>query len=161
MLRQRTLSVAVFVPPLLIVVALGEPWFGALIAAFVAIGAWEAMRLLRQAGYAVVPVVGIAGALAVAANIAGLPGWGNYEALLVAGVVAIAGIAAFRERDTTVGLAVWMATAFGALYVGQSAATQFDIRSSSNDALGQVISSSVYLGEDGKPGALQQVDLAA
>ena len=119
MLRQRTLSVAVFVPPLLIVVALGEPWFGALIAAFVAIGAWEAMRLLRQAGYAVVPVVGIAGALAVAANIAGLPGWGNYEALLVAGVVAIAGIAAFRERDTTVGLAVWMATAFGALYVGQ------------------------------------------
>jgi phosphatidate cytidylyltransferase len=118
-LRQRTLSVAVFVPPLLIVVALGEPWFGALIAAFVAIGAWEAMRLLRQAGYAVVPLVGIAGALAVAANIAGLPGWGNYEALLVAGVVAIAGIAAFRERDTTVGLAVWMATAFGALYVGQ------------------------------------------
>jgi phosphatidate cytidylyltransferase len=118
-LRQRTVSVAVFVPPLLIVVALGEPWFGALIAAFVAIGAWEAMRLLRQAGYAVVPVVGIAGALAVAANIAGLPGWGNYEALLVAGVVAIAGIAAFRERDTTVGLAVWMATAFGALYVGQ------------------------------------------
>jgi phosphatidate cytidylyltransferase len=48
-----------------------------------------------------------------------LPGWGNYEALLVAGVVAIAGVAAFRERDTTVGLAVWMATAFGALYVGQ------------------------------------------
>ena len=119
MLRQRTLSVAVFAPPLLIVVALGEPWFGALIAAFVAIGAWEAMRLLRQAGYAVVPAVGIAGALAMAANIAGLPGWGNYEALLVAGVVAIAGVAAFRERDTTVGLAVWMATAFGALYVGQ------------------------------------------
>ncbi|HEX7544466.1 MAG TPA: phosphatidate cytidylyltransferase [Candidatus Limnocylindrales bacterium] len=119
MLRQRTLSVVAFVPPLLIVVALGEPWFGALIAAFVAIGAWEAMRLLRQAGYAVVPLVGIAGALAVAANIAGLPGWGNYEALLVAGVVAIAGIAAFRERDTTVGLAGWMATAFGALYVGQ------------------------------------------
>lgn len=119
MLRQRSLSVAAFVPPLLIVVALGEPWFGALIAAFVAIGAWEAMRLLRQAGYAVVPLVGIAGALAVAANIAGLPGWGNYEALLVAGVVAIAGIAAFRERDTTVGLGVWMATAVGALYVGQ------------------------------------------
>jgi phosphatidate cytidylyltransferase len=118
-LRQRSLSVAAFVPPLLIVVALGEPWLGALIAAFVAIGAWEAMRLLRQAGYAVVPLVGIAGALAVAANIAGLPGWGNYEALLVAGVVAIAGIAAFRERDTTVGLGVWMATAFGALYVGQ------------------------------------------
>jgi phosphatidate cytidylyltransferase len=118
-LRQRTLSVAFFVPPLLIVLALGEPWFGALIAAFVAVGAWEAMRLLRQAGYAVMPAVGIPGALAVAANVAGLPGWGSYEALLVAGVVAIAGIAAFRERDTAVGLAAWMATAFGALYVGQ------------------------------------------
>ena len=49
----------------------------------------------------------------------------------------------------------------GALYVGQSAATQFDLRDSSNNTLGQVISSSVYLGENGKPGVLQQVDLAA
>ena len=119
MLRQRTLSVAVFVPPLLIVLALGEPWFGALIAAFVAVGAWEAMRLLRQAGYAVMPAAGVAGALAVAASVAGLPGWGSYEALVVGGVVAVAGIAAFVERDTTVGLAAWMATAFGAVYVGQ------------------------------------------
>jgi len=118
-LRQRTLSVAVFVPPLLIVLALGEPWFGALIAAFVAVGAWEAMRLLRQAGYAVMPAVGIVGALAVAAAVAALPGWGGYEALLVAGVVVVAGIAAFREKDTGVGLTMWMATAFGALYVGQ------------------------------------------
>ena len=110
MLRQRTLSVAVFVPPLLIVLALGEPWFGALIAAFVVVGAWEAMRLLRQAGYAVVPAVGILGALAVAASVAALPGWGSYDALLVAAVVAVAGIAAFVERDTTVGLAAWMAT---------------------------------------------------
>jgi len=118
-LRQRTLSVAVFVPPLLIVLALGEPWFGALIAAFVVVGAWEAMRLLRQAGYAVVPAVGILGALAVAASVAALPGWGSYDALLVAAVVAVAGIAAFVERDTTVGLAAWMATVFGAVYVGQ------------------------------------------
>jgi phosphatidate cytidylyltransferase len=118
-LRQRTLSVAVFVPPLLIVLALGEPWFGALIAAFVVVGAWEAMRLLRQAGYAVVPAVGILGALAVATSVAALPGWGSYDALLVAAVVAVAGIAAFVERDTTVGLAAWMATVFGAVYVGQ------------------------------------------
>src|ERR1035437_3681828 len=87
MLRQRTLSVAVFVPPLLIVLALGEPWFGALIAVFVAVGAWEAMRLLRQAGYAVMPTVGILGELALAANVAGP--------------------------------AAWMATVFGAVYVGQ------------------------------------------
>jgi phosphatidate cytidylyltransferase len=118
-LRQRTLSGVVIVPPLLIVLVLGEPWFGALIAALVAVGAWEAMRLLRQAGYAVIPVVGVAGALAAAASVAGLPGWGGYEALLVAGVVVVAGIAALGETDTTIGLAAWLATAFGALYVGQ------------------------------------------
>jgi len=28
MLRQRALSTLIFVPPLLIVIALGEPWFG-------------------------------------------------------------------------------------------------------------------------------------
>ena len=44
-MRQRALSAAIFVPPLLIVMALGEPWFGALIAVFVAIAAWEAVRL--------------------------------------------------------------------------------------------------------------------
>ena len=119
MLRQRTLSGVVIVPPLLIVLVLGEPWFGALIAALVAVGAWEAMRLLRQAGYAVMPAVGVAGALAAAASVAGLPGWGGYEALLVAGVVVVAGIAALGEKDTTIGLAAWLATAFGALYVGQ------------------------------------------
>jgi hypothetical protein len=49
----------------------------------------------------------------------------------------------------------------GALYVGSSAATQFDLRSASNETLGQLVSSSVYLGENGNPGALQQVDLTA
>ena len=49
----------------------------------------------------------------------------------------------------------------GALYVAKSAATQFDLRSASNETLGQVVSSSVYLGENGKPGAIQQVDLTA
>lgn len=49
----------------------------------------------------------------------------------------------------------------GALYVGQTASTQFDIRGAGNEALGQIVSSSLYLGENGKPGALQQVDLTA
>jgi hypothetical protein len=49
----------------------------------------------------------------------------------------------------------------GALYVGKSVSTQFDVRSDTNEALGQVVSSSVYLGENGRPGALQQVDLTA
>jgi phosphatidate cytidylyltransferase len=118
MLRQRALSALVFVPPLLIVVALGEPWFGALIAVFVAIAAWEAGRLLRGAGYPAIPVLLIAGALAVAADVAG-PSWlRGYGDLLVAAVVVVSGIAAFAEKDTKLGFAAWMATVFGAVYVG-------------------------------------------
>jgi hypothetical protein len=49
----------------------------------------------------------------------------------------------------------------GALYVGRSASTQFDLRSDSNETLGQIVSSSIYLGESGQPGAVQQVDLTA
>jgi phosphatidate cytidylyltransferase len=121
-MRQRALSALVFVPPLLIVLVLGEPWFGALIAAFVAVAAWETARLLRGAGYAAVPWLVIAGALAVAADVAS-PSWlSGYGDLLIAAAVVAAGIAAFAEKDTKVGFAAWMATAFGAVYVGLLAA---------------------------------------
>ena len=49
----------------------------------------------------------------------------------------------------------------GALFVGKSVGTQFDLRNDANETLGQVISSSVYLSENGTPGAMQQVDLTA
>jgi hypothetical protein len=52
-------------------------------------------------------------------------------------------------------------TGVGALYVGQNVSTQFDLRGDTNETLGQIVSSSVYLSEDGKPGAMQQVDLTA
>jgi phosphatidate cytidylyltransferase len=121
-MRQRALSALIFVPPLLIVLALGEPWFGALIAAFVAVAAWEVARLLRGAGYAAMPWLVVAGALAVAADVAS-PAWlAGYGDLLVAAVVVAAGVAAFIEKDTKVGFAAWMATAFGAVYVGLLAA---------------------------------------
>jgi phosphatidate cytidylyltransferase len=118
MLRRRALSALIFVPPLLIVLAVGEPWFAGLIGIFVAIAAWEAGRLLRGAGYAAVPALVIAGALAVAVDVAG-PSWiAGYEALPVAAVVVLAGVAAFVEKDTKIGLSAWMATVFGAVYVG-------------------------------------------
>lgn len=118
MLRQRALGALIFVPPLLVVLALGEPWFGALIAAFVAIAAWETGRLLRGTGYPAISVLLVPGAVAVAADVAA-PSWlRGYGDLLVAAVVVAAGIAAFAEKDTKVGFATWMATAFGAVYVG-------------------------------------------
>jgi phosphatidate cytidylyltransferase len=116
--RQRALSAAIFTPPLLIVLALGEPWFGALIAVFVAVAAWEAVRLLRGAGYPAVPAMAVAGALVVAADMASIEHYRSYADLLVAAVVIAAGVAAFREKDTKVGFGAWMATVFAAVYVG-------------------------------------------
>ena len=117
-MRQRALSAAIFVPPLLIVMALGEPWFGALIAVFVAIAAWEAVRLLRGAGYPATTWAAVAGALAVAADMASIDQLRPYVGLLVASVLIVAGVAGFVEKDTKVGFAAWMATAFAAVYVG-------------------------------------------
>jgi phosphatidate cytidylyltransferase len=116
--RQRALSSAIFVPPLLIVVALGEPWFGALIAVFVAIAAWEAVRLLRGAGYPAVPAMAVVGALVVAADMASIEHYRPYADLLVAAVVIATGVVAFRQTDVKVGFAMWIGTAFAAVYVG-------------------------------------------
>ena len=117
-MRQRALSAAIFVPPLLIVLALGEPWFGGLIAVFVAIAAWETARLLRGAGYAVVPAVAILGAVAVAADVASISQLRPYADLAVAAALVVAAFAVFLESDVKAGFAAWMATAFAAVYVG-------------------------------------------
>jgi phosphatidate cytidylyltransferase len=116
--RQRALSAAIFVPPLLIVVALGEPWFGALIAVFVAVAAWEAVRLLTRAGYPAIPAVAVAGALVVAADVASISQLRPYADLLVAAVAVAAAVSVFLEPDVKVGFAAWMGTVFAALYVG-------------------------------------------
>ena len=117
-MRQRALSAAIFVPPLLIVLALGEPWFGALIALFVIVAAWEAVRLLRGAGYPAIAALAVAGALAVAADVASLEQYRPYAALFVAAVLVASGVVSFRQTDTRVGFASWMGTTFVAVYVG-------------------------------------------
>ncbi len=117
-MRQRALSAAVFVPPLLVVVALGEPWFAALIAVFVAVAAREAARLVRGAGYPAIAPLAIAGALAVAADIASPAQLRPYADLLVAAMLIATAIAAFAQKDTKIGFATWMGTAFAAAYVG-------------------------------------------
>ena len=117
-MRQRALSAAIFVPPLLVVLAIGEPWFGALIAVFVAVAAREAARLVRGAGYPAVVVLAVAGALAVAADVASPEPLRPYADLLVAATLIAAGVAAFVEKDTRVGFAAWIGTAFTAVYVG-------------------------------------------
>ncbi len=119
MLRERAISATVFVPPLLVFVALGEPWFAGLVALFVLIAAAEAARLLRGASFPAISAVAVAGALAVAADVAAPSQLRPYAGLPTACVVVVAAIVAFVERDPRVGFSAWLATVFGALYVGQ------------------------------------------
>ena len=117
-MRQRALSAAIFVPPLLIVLAIGEPWFGALIAVFVAVAAREAARLVRGAGYPAISVLAVVGGLAVAADVASPEPLRPYADLLVAATLVVTGVAAFAQKDTKVGFGTWIGTAFAAVYVG-------------------------------------------
>ena len=119
MLRQRAFSAALFVPPLLVVVALGGPWIGVLVAVLVALGAVEVFRLLRAAGYPSLAWPGIATAVAVALATTALPGLTDAGLLLAAVGVSLAAVGSLLRPDPRDGLATWVATVFGALYVAQ------------------------------------------
>ena len=118
MLRDRALSAALLVPPLLVAIVLGNPWLALLIGVVVALGALETMRLLREAGYGTLPVLGVVAAVAVvvdASTPTTLPGSGL---LLTALALVLIAVGAMTRHDPKDGLSAWMATAFGGLYVG-------------------------------------------
>jgi phosphatidate cytidylyltransferase len=117
MLRTRALSALVFVPPLLIAIALGGWALVAVLVLAAALGAWEAFKLLKMAGYPSLHVFGTVLAVAIVLEAAWRP-FGDKGILLVAVGVVLAGIGAFGRPDPRDGLVAWFATVFGALYVG-------------------------------------------
>jgi phosphatidate cytidylyltransferase len=124
-LRQRALSAAVLVPPLVVVLLLGEPWIALLVGVLVAAAAWETFRLLRAAGNPVLPVLGTVLAVVVAAAVAidALP-LGGFDGrtaaaaapVLIALSLVLVAVGAFARPDPRDGLATWQATVFGGLY---------------------------------------------
>ena len=116
-MRQRAISAAVLVPVLLIVLALGGPVLAAAVALLTALAAVEVFRLLNGAGYQTFAALGAALAVLVVID-AAAPGVLEGSGLLVGavGLVLIA-VASFTKLDPHDGLATWMATIFGALYV--------------------------------------------
>ncbi len=118
MLRDRARSAAILVPPLLLVLWLGGPWIAALVAVIVGLGAREAFRLLQAAGHPAFAALGtvLAIVVAVADAIPGLPA-GSGLLLAALGLVLV-GAAALTLPDPREGLVAFMATTFGALYVG-------------------------------------------
>ena len=116
MLRQRVLSAAVLVPVLVLVLVLGGPWIAAAIAVLTVLAAVETFRLFRAAGYPALPVLGTLFALAIVLAAAAPQLEGSGLLLGAVGLIVVA-IGAFAMPDPRDGLATWVTTVFGALYV--------------------------------------------
>lgn len=117
-MRQRAITAVVLVPVLLVVLALGGVVLAAAIAVLTALAAREVFTLLRGAGHPNLPLLGTVLALTVILD-ASFPGVleGSGLLLMAVGIVLVA-VAAFGTPDPRDGLATWMGTVFGALYVG-------------------------------------------
>jgi phosphatidate cytidylyltransferase len=116
MLRQRAISAAFLVPPLVVVLALGGFWILALIAVATALAAVEVFRLLRSAGYQSIPALGVVLAIGLVLDAAAPVELEASGLILVAVGVILAAVGAFAKRDPREGLPTWFATVFGALY---------------------------------------------
>jgi phosphatidate cytidylyltransferase len=116
-LRTRALSALVLVPPLLVALLLGVLALTAVLAVVAALGAIELFRLLRAAGYPSMAMFGTVLAVALVLEAAAHPG-GDKGLVLVAIGTVLAGMGALVRQDPRDGLASWITTVFGALYVG-------------------------------------------
>ena len=116
-MRERAISAAILVPVLLVVLALGGVVLAAAVALVVAFAGRETFALLKGAGQRTLPALGTALALAVVLDAAFPKVLEGSGLLLVAVGIVLVAVAAFFEPDPRDGLATWMATVFGALYV--------------------------------------------
>ena len=116
-MRQRAISAALLVPVFLLVLAIGGPLLAAAVAVITVLAALEVFRLLKTAGYPTLPALGTALALAVVVD-AGFPGLLEGSAVLLGAVgILLVAVASFARQDPHDGVAAWMATIFGAVYV--------------------------------------------
>ncbi len=117
MLRTRTLTALVLVPPLIVALLIGVPAVAAVLGVAAFLGSLEVFRLLRAAGYPSQSWFGAVLAVAIVLEAAVRPG-GDKGILLVGVGTILAGIGAFGRPDPRDGMVAWIATVFGALYVG-------------------------------------------
>jgi phosphatidate cytidylyltransferase len=115
--RDRATSAAILVPALLIVLAVGGIVLAAAVALVTVLAAREGFKLLSDAGFPTLPLLGTALALIVVVD-ATFPGVleGSGLLLMAVGIVLVA-VAAFTRTNPLEGITTWMATVFGALYV--------------------------------------------
>jgi phosphatidate cytidylyltransferase len=122
-MRDRAVGGAAVVIALAVALVLGPPGLAILVGILVALGAYEVFRLLQSAGYPTLPWLGLALALVVALTIAVTLDATTYPrlaggSLVMASVgVVLVGVGAFTRTDPRDGVATWVSTVFGALYV--------------------------------------------
>lgn len=116
-MRQRAISAAVFVPVLLVILAIGGQVLAASIALATGLAAIEVFRLLSAAGYAPLSALGTALALAAVLDAAFPGALGSSGLLLVAVGIVLVAAASLTRPDPHDGLATWISTIFGATYV--------------------------------------------
>jgi len=117
--RERAGSALIFVPPLLVILVLGMPWIAVGLALLAALGARELFHLLDEAGQPSQPLMGIVLATTITLVAAAPAALADKAALLIAIGVVLAAVESFWRREPRAGLAAWMGTIFGAIYVGQ------------------------------------------
>ncbi|MFI5254298.1 MAG: phosphatidate cytidylyltransferase [Candidatus Limnocylindrales bacterium] len=118
MLRTRVLSAVGLIPVVALVLLAGEPWLGLLVLIVAGLAAREAFALLKEAGVAAEPVVGIVIALVLVGS-SWLLGDRLGEVWLLAGVgIVVAAVGATLRFDPREGFQIWLGTVFGALYIG-------------------------------------------
>jgi phosphatidate cytidylyltransferase len=119
--RERATSALVLVPVLLIVLAFGGLALSIAVAVITVLAARETFALLRSAGHLTLPALGTVLALTVVVD-AAVPEVLEGSGLLLTAVgIVLVAVAAFTRTDPRDGLATWMATTFGALYVSMLA----------------------------------------
>jgi phosphatidate cytidylyltransferase len=119
--RQRATTAVVLVPVLLLVIAIGGMAISLAIALVTLFAAREVFALLKAAGHVALPALGGVLALTVILD-AAFPGVLEGSGLLLIAIgVVLTAVAAFTRQDPRDGLATWMATVFGALYVSMLA----------------------------------------
>jgi phosphatidate cytidylyltransferase len=116
MLRQRAISAAFLIPPLIVVLAVGGVWIVALVVVATALAGVEIFRLLRSAGYPSIPALGVVLAVGLVLDAAAPQELEASGLILVAVGMILAAVGSFAKRDPREGLPTWFATVFGALY---------------------------------------------
>ena len=116
-MRQRATTAVVLVPILLVVIAIGGLALSIAIALITVLAAREVFSLLRSAGHPALPALGAVLALSVILDATFPDVLEGSGLLLIAIGLVLSAVAAFTRQDPRDGLATWMATVFGALYV--------------------------------------------